>query len=114
MVQVSPPFGRPIGRASIRVEHDERVEAVLVVVGVEQPRLPRAMDVAEAVVDVTRDAARHLADARVVERQHDARHAHEDAWPWSVLQVRWLRLRAKCIRVGHAPTERSRSPLPVG
>ena len=61
---------RPLGRAQhggdeapLAVEHHDRLEAVFVVVGVEQPQLLPAMDGVEGVVDVEHDALRHLPEA---------------------------------------------------
>jgi hypothetical protein len=72
---------RPPGRAEHRghgtalaVEHHDRLEAVLVVVGVEEPQLLLAMDGVEGVIDVQHDAAGHLAEAGAVQPHHGAGH----------------------------------------
>lgn len=83
---------------ALAVEPHDRLEAVVVVVGVEQPQLLAAMHGIEGVVEVEDDAARHLAEGRAVERDH--RPAHRPAHPqqgagaWQVLQPRDGRLRA--------------------
>jgi hypothetical protein len=89
--------------AAVGVEHHDRLEAVFVVVGVEEAHLLPAMDGVEGVIDVERDAARHLAEARAVERHHGARHADERARPRCVFQSRQRRLGAQRGRVGQAP-----------
>ena len=61
---------RPAGRAqhgghrpALAVEHHDRLEAILVVVGVEEPQLLPTVDGVEGVVHVQDDAARHLPEA---------------------------------------------------
>ena len=85
------PPGRPAGGAqqggdgaALAVEHDDRLEAVFVVVGVEQAKLLAAMDGIEGVVDVKRDAPRHLAEAGAVEPDHGLAHAQQVARPRQV------------------------------
>jgi len=80
--KVRASSARPLGgpqhggqRAALAVEHHDRLEAVIVMVGVEQPQLLPAMDGVEGVVDIERDAARHLPEARAVELHHGAAHA---------------------------------------
>ncbi len=89
--------------AALAVEHDDRLEAVFVVVGVEHRKLLPAMDGVERVVDVERDAPRHLAEAGAVERHHGARHADQRARWWQVLEARDSRLRTQRCRIGQAP-----------
>lgn len=103
--------GRASGRAqhggdgaALPVEHDGRLAAVFVLVGVEQPQLLPATDGVEGAVDVECDAARHLAEARAVEGHHGARHADQLAPPRGVLEARQRRLRAERSLVGQAPT----------
>jgi len=48
--------------ATLAIEDDDRLEAVLVVVGVEQPQLLAAVHRVEGVVDIEDDALRHVAE----------------------------------------------------
>lgn len=89
--------------AAVCVEDNDRLEAIRVVVGVEEAELLPAMDGVEGVVDVKRDAARHLAEARAVERHHGAGHVEQLTPPRGVLQARQRRLRAERGSVGQAP-----------
>ncbi len=79
-------------RTALAVEHDDRLEAILVVVGVEQPQLLAAVHGVEGVVDIERDATRHLAEAGALECDHGLAHAQQVAWPRQVLEARdgWL------------------------
>jgi len=45
--------------AALAVEHNDRLEPVIVVIGVEQPQLLLAMNPVEGVVDIEDDALRH-------------------------------------------------------
>ena len=63
---ISSPPGRLAGRSTavdeppVAVEHDDRLEAVFVVMGVEQPQLLAAMHGVEGVVDVEHDPLGNL------------------------------------------------------
>jgi len=77
---------RPLGRtqhggdeAAIAVEHHDGLEAVVVVVGVEQAQLLPAVHGVERVVHVQHDPARHLAERRAVEIDHSPAHAQQRA-----------------------------------
>ena len=52
--------------AAVFVQDDDRLEAVVVVMGVEQAQLLAAMHRIEGVVDVEHDPLRHLAERRAV------------------------------------------------
>ena len=69
--QVSPdllpagPFGRTQhGRdePALAIEHDDRLEAIFVIMGVEQPQLLTAVNGVERVVDVEHDPLGHLSE----------------------------------------------------
>ena len=74
--QVSADLGpaRPLGRSqdradepAIAVEHHDRLEAVFVVMGIEQAQLLAAMHGVKGVVDVEHDPLRHLPEGGAVE-----------------------------------------------
>jgi hypothetical protein len=56
-------------------EHHDGLEAVVVVVGVEQPELLAAMHGVERIVDVEHDAPGHLPERRAVQVHHGLSHA---------------------------------------
>ncbi len=61
------PLGRPQSRtdeAAIAIEHHYRLEAVLVVMGIEQAKLLAAMHGIKRVVDIQHDPLRHLPEAQ--------------------------------------------------
>ena len=88
--------------SAVAVEHDERLEAVRVVAGVEQAQLLPAMHRVERVVEVEHDTARHLAEAGAVERHHGASHAQQRPQVGQVLEPRDGRLRAQRRSIGQA------------
>ena len=90
---------------ALAIEHHDRLEAVVVVVGVEQPQLLAAMHGIKAVVDVEHDAARHLAEGGAVEFDHGPAHAQQGADIRQVLQARDGGLRAE-RRTVRQPVER--------
>jgi hypothetical protein len=101
------PAVRPLGRAQQRrdeaalaVEHDDRLEAVAVVVGVEQAQLLPAVHGVEGVVDVEHDAPGHVAERGAVEVDHGPAHAQQGAPVRQVLQAGDGRLRAQVARRG--------------
>src|SRR5512144_2980185 len=69
----STPFGRFAGRrtavneAAVFVQDDDRLEAIVVVMGVEQSQLLAAVDSIEGVVNVEGDPPRHLAKRPAIE-----------------------------------------------
>ncbi len=96
------PSGGAAGRAQhggdhapLAIEHHDRLEAVLVMMGVEQAELLAAMNSVERVVDIEHDPTRHLAEAFAVMVDHDAAHAQQGARVGMVLQARDRRLRAQ-------------------
>ena len=93
---------RPAGRAQHGgdhapglVEHDDRLEAVFVMVGVEQAQLLAAMHGVEGVVDVQHDAARNLVEAVAIMIDHGAAHMQQGTQVRQVLETRDGRLRAQ-------------------
>jgi hypothetical protein len=81
--------------AAVAVEHDNRLEAVFVVMGVEQTQLLAAMDRIESVVDVEGDPTRDLAERRTVEIDQRPGQADERSLLGQILQPRNGRLRAQ-------------------
>jgi hypothetical protein len=85
--QEGPDLGAlwPLGRTqhggdqpTLAIEHDNRLEAVVVIVGIEQPQLLAAVCGIEGVVDVEHDALRHLAKRGAIEVDHGTAHAQQD------------------------------------
>ena len=73
--QMSPDLGAlgPLGRpqhgrdeAALAVEHDHGLEAVFVIMGIEQPQLLAAVNGIEGVVDVEHELLRHLSERGAV------------------------------------------------
>ena len=99
--RISTPFGRFAGRSSggdeaaIAIEDDDRLEAVVVVVGVEQPQLLAAVHRIEGVVDIQRDPPRHLAERGAVEIDQGTAEAQQRPRIRRVLQSRDGRLRTQ-------------------
>jgi len=98
---VAPPT-RPLGRtqdcgdeAALAVEHHDGLEAVFVVVRVEQAQLLLTMHGVERVVHVQHDPARHLSERRAVKVNHGPAHAQQRPCAGQVLQARDRRLRAQ-------------------
>src|SRR5512144_2905670 len=79
--------------AAVLVEDDDRLEAVIVVMGVEQPQLLAAVHRIEGVVEVEGDPPRHLAERRAVALDQRPAQADERSLPGQVLQPRDGRLR---------------------
>ena len=80
------------------VERHDGLEAVVVVMGVEQPQLLPAMDGVESVVDVERDALGHLREGGAVEPDHGAVHAQQHTVVGQVLHPADGGLRAQVTR----------------
>jgi len=98
---------RPAGRAQQGgdhaagvIEHHDRLEAIFVVMRIEQTQLLTAMDGVEGVVDVERDAARHLAEAVAIMIDHRTPHAQQGAGIGQILQPRDGGLRAQIGIIG--------------
>ncbi len=81
--------------AALAVEHDDRLKAVFVVMGIEQPQLLAAVHRIERVVDVEDDALGHLREGLAVQIHHGATHAQQGAGIGQVLQARDRRLRTQ-------------------
>ena len=99
--------GRTLGRAqhgghgpALAIEDHDGLEAILVIVGVEEPQLLPAVDGIEGVVDVEHDAAGHLPEAGAVQPDHGAGHPQQGAHIRQVLQPRDGRLRAERRALG--------------
>ena len=88
--------------ATILVENNDRLEAVFVVMGVEQPQLLATMDRIEGVVDVERDPPRHLAERRAVELDQRPGQADERSLLGQIFQPRDGRLRTQVALRGQA------------
>lgn len=76
--------GRPFARTqdggddtALAIKHHDGLEAVLIVISVEQTQLLAAMNGVERVVDVQHDPTRHLAERGAVELHHGAPHADQ-------------------------------------
>jgi len=80
---------------ALAIEHHDRLEAVVVVVGVEQPQLLRAVGGIEGVIHIEHDPPRHLAEAAAVELDHGPGHPQQGPRSRQVLQPRDGRLRAE-------------------
>lgn len=100
---------RPAGRAqhggdhtARLIEHHDRLEAILIVMRVEQTQLLAAMYGVEGVVDVERDAARHLMEALAIVIDHGMPHAQQGTGIRQVLQARDGGLRAQVGIIGQA------------
>ena len=91
--------------ASRAVEHHDRLEAVVVVVGVEQPKLLAAMNRVEGVVDVEDDALRNLRERGAVEPDHGAAHLQQHASIGQVLEPADGGLRAE-VALARQPLQR--------
>jgi hypothetical protein len=93
---------RPLRRAQdggdeapLAIEDDDRLEAVFVVMGVEQPQLLAAVHRIEGVVDIQRDPPRHLAKRCAVEIDQGTAEAQQRPRIRQVLQPRDGRLRTE-------------------
>jgi hypothetical protein len=92
------PLGRPqdgADEAAFAVEHHDRLEAVFVIMGVEQAQLLAAVYGVEGVVDVENDPLRHLPEGGAVEVDHGPPHRHQLAHARQVLQPADRRLRTQ-------------------
>ena len=78
--------------AATTIGHHDRLEAVFVIVRVEQAQLLTAMHGIEGVVDIEHDAAWHLAEAVAVMIDHGAADAQQGARIGQVLEARDGRL----------------------
>ena len=87
-------------RPARRIKHDNRLEAVIIVIGIEQPQLLPAMHGIKRVINIKRDAPRHRAKTIAVEFHHGARHADQCAGIGRILKSgeRGLRTERTIIR----------------
>jgi hypothetical protein len=102
---------------ALAVEDHDWLEAVLIIVGVEQAQLLAAVHGVEGVVDVEHDAARHLAKALAVVVDQGAAHAQQDVPVRQVLGARHGGLRTQVAVFGqpvHRQLEQRISPQAVG
>jgi len=86
--------GRPLGRpqhggddAALAVEYQDRLEAVVVVIGAEQPQLLAAVHGVERVIDVEHDPLRHLPERPAIEIDHGMAHPQQGPSVRQVLQA---------------------------
>ena len=91
--------------AAVAIEDDDRLEAVVVVMGVEQAQLLAAVHRIEGVVDVEGDAPRHLAERAAVEVDQGPAQAQQRPRIRQVLQPRDGRLRTQ-VPTRRQPFER--------
>ena len=80
-------------KAAPAVEYDNRLEAVFIVMRVEQPQLLAAVNRIERVVDVQHDTFGNLLERGAIQVDHGASHAQQGAGIRQVLQPRDGRLR---------------------
>src|SRR6202795_562324 len=79
--------------AALAVEHDDRLKAIFVVMGIEQPQLLAAMNRVERVVDIEHYALGNLPERLAIKIDHGATHAQQGAGVWRVLEPGDGRLR---------------------
>ena len=92
------PFRRAQERrdeATILIEDDDRLEAILVIEGVEQPQLLPAVHRIEGIIDVEGDPPRHLAKRAAVEFDQGPGQTQQRSFVGQVLQPGDGRLRAQ-------------------
>ena len=80
---------------ALAVEHDDRLKAVFVIVGVEQPQLLAAMHRIEGIVDIERHPFGSPGEQLAIEVDHRPTHSQQRANVRQVLQSRDRRLRAQ-------------------
>jgi hypothetical protein len=85
---------RPLGRtqhgrdeAAIAIEHDDRLEAVFVIMGIEQAQLLATMHGVEGIINVEHDPPRHLPEGGAVEVDHGPPDAQQRSRVRQVLQA---------------------------
>ncbi|EXL04978.1 hypothetical protein BG36_09635 [Aquamicrobium defluvii] len=117
------PGVRPVAadrphEAAIAIEHHDRLEAVFVVMGIEQAELLAAVHGVKGVVDVEHDPLRHLPEGGAVKVDHRPPHRHQLPHAGQVLQPAHRRLRRQiptrrqCI-LGHLEDRIATQPLGV-
>jgi hypothetical protein len=91
--------------AAFAVEDNDRLETVIIVIGVEQPQLLAAMHPIESVVDIQHDALWHLPERGAVLLDQPPSQAQERPNIRQVFQPRDGRLRAQLVTRGQ-PVQR--------
>ncbi len=86
--------------AALAIEDHDRLEAVFVVVSVEEAKLLAAMHGVEGIVDVEHDTTRHLAETLAIVVNQGAPHAQQCVSVRQVLGARNSRLRTQIAMVG--------------
>src|SRR5271166_649294 len=81
--------------AALAIEHDDRLKAVFVVMGIEQPQLLGAMNRIERVVDIERNPFGHLPERFAIQIDHGSADAQQGASIGQVFQARNRRLRTQ-------------------
>jgi len=106
------PTARAFGRtqhggheATLAVEDDDGLEAVFVVMGVEEAQLLPAVNGIEGVVDIEHDPLRHLFEGRAIQIDHGSPHPQQGPRIGQVLQPGDGRLRAE-FPIGRREIER--------
>ena len=99
------PGARGGDEAALGIEDDDRLEAVVVVVGVEQAQLLAAVHRIEGVIDIEDDALRHLAERAAVDVDQGPAQAQQRPRIRQVLQPRDGRLRTQ-VPTRRQPFER--------
>ena len=106
--RISTPLGRLPGRSSAvtkrpsAVKHDDRLEAVIVIVGVEQAQLLAAVHAVERVVDIEDDALWHRSERAAILLDQRPPEAQQRPPVRQVFQPRDRRLRAQLLARGQA------------
>jgi hypothetical protein len=101
--RISLPHGG--NDTTLAVEHDDRLEAILVIMSVEQTQLLTAMHGIEGVIDVENDPLGNLVEGRAIKIDRGATHARQRARVGQVFQTRDCRLRAQ-FPIGRREIER--------
>ena len=87
-------------KTALAVEHDDRLEAVIVMVGVEQAQLLPAMHAVEGIVDIEHDALGHLPERAAILLDQRPPEAQQRPPVGQVFQPRDRRLRAQLLTRG--------------
>ena len=108
-----PDALRPLRRAqqggneaALAIEDDDRLETVVVVMGVEQAQLLAAVHRIEGVVDIQRDPPRHLAERAAPDVDQGPAEAQQRARIGQVLQPR----NGRSANTARGPTAAARAP----
>ena len=79
--------------ATLAIEHDDRLEAIFVMMGIEQSQPLAAMDGVKRIIDVEHNALGHGGETVAKHSDHGPAHAQQHARIGQVLQTRDRRLR---------------------